>query len=105
MPLEKQPTKWPTLVVIVATTAVAVLWVYAGTRTRPGQSTSPAADAREVTPTTALAKGLSREACDKLRRDMKTNSVEFDADNPSDVAVVMAWDAACRSSHGIAIFK
>ena len=86
MPTEKEPSSWPLLISVIVTTSMGLLWVYAGTGVRHGQQPSPAVAV--AVPALASANGLSREACEKLRRDIANDAVEFDPDRPADVAMV-----------------
>ena len=103
MPTEKEPSTWPLLISVIVTTSMGLLWVYAGTGVRHGQQPSPAVEA--AVPSAPSANSFSREACEKLRRDIANDAVEFDPERPADVAMLQSWDADCRARHGFAILK
>ena len=106
MPLRnKPPSTWPLLISIIVTAGMGLLWVYAGSTFRPIQPRVPPFDVKAPTPAGPLAKGVSQEFCDKMRRDIANDAVEFDPDSPFEMAIVKLWDADCRSRHGFAILK
>jgi hypothetical protein len=105
MPHEKDPSTWPLLATIIATTALGLLWVYAGTTVRRDEILAPAVAVNTPMPSLPFMTGMSRDFCDKMRRDMTNDAVEFDPDSAFDMAMVRAWDTDCQSRHGISIMK
>ena len=105
MPTEKDPSSWPLLISVIVTAIMGLLWVYSGTRNMPPVAQSPTIAPVDVTPGRARATAVAREFCEKMRRDIANDAVEFDPDSPLDVAIVKAWAADCRSQHDITILK
>ena len=105
MPTEKDPSSWPLLISVIVTALMGLLWVYSGPRNMPPVAQSPTIAPVDVTPGRARATAVAREFCEKMRRDIANDAVEFDPDSPLDVAIVKAWAADCRSQHDITILK
>ena len=106
MPLrEKPPSTLPMLGCVIATAAVGLLWVYAGTRNKSLFTQIPAIAPADATPALGRATAVAREFCETMRRDIANDAVEFDPESTLDAAIVKAWDADCRSQHDIAILK
>ena len=105
MPNENDPPTWPLLATIITTTALGLAWVYAGTTMKRQQALSPVVSIIAPIPTVAKVADVSRDFCDKMRRDIANDVVEFDRDSALDMAMLNSWDVDCRSRFGFSIMK
>ena len=90
---------------IVGTTLIGILWTYAGTTVDLGKQVARPVVLKAPTLPPPKVNAVTRQFCDRMHRDFANDAVEYDPDGAFDIAMITAWDADCRTLHGIKLLK